>query len=90
MKNAVDYGFGFRNMVDDPYLAAMDRRKKAHDFCACGFNASGEDDGNDPDVNEVSELKGNAISLQAWKYLKNGLVIVGIIVVAKFIWNKMK
>jgi hypothetical protein len=88
MKNAADYGFGFRNMVGDPYLAAMDRRKRSHDFCACGLNASGDEE--DVNVNEVSELKGNAISLQAWKYLKNGLVIVGIIVVAKFIWNKMK
>lgn len=84
----------YRNLVDDPYLAAMDQRKSQHDFCGCGMYADGDEGGapadENADVNDVDKLKGTALNMRAWKYIKNGLMIIGLIVAAKFIYNKLK
>ena len=82
--------FGFkqyRNMVDDPFLAQMSRVRH-NDFCACGMNATGEDIPQS-DTPEAIPDAVPAGSLQAWRYARTALMLVGLYVVGKFLYNKI-
>jgi hypothetical protein len=82
----------FRNIVGDTYLDAMDKRPPLQrDFCACGLAATGEDEIIDAEevADDTKSVKTKAMNLQAWKYFKTGLALVGAYVVIKFLYGKL-
>lgn len=81
----------YRNMVDDPYLAALDRRNSYNDFCGCGaLAASGGGEPvqstDEPETTVTKEVQ----NLQFWQYAKMALALVGAYVVVKYLYGKFK
>lgn len=79
----------YRNMVDDPYLAALDRRNSYNDFCGCGALAASGDEAQTVEEPENTVTK-EVQNLQFWQYAKMALALVGAYVVLKYLYGKFK
>ena len=71
-------------MVDDPMLQILANRRVSN-FCGC--NATGDEKEDSQVQPDGSSIPVN--QLQAWRYIRMGLVIVGAFVVGSFIYKKL-
>jgi len=86
----------YRNMVCDPILTDYQKRYRPYtrykDFASCcaglAFAATGDEAGEKK--TELPSMSQKVVNLQAWNYAKTLLAIVGLYVVIKFIWEKLK
>jgi hypothetical protein len=80
----------YRNMIDDPYLRMADQRKPFNN--CCGFAATGDEILATEEVpqDDIEPVKSQVMNLQAWKYAKTGLAIIGAYVVIKYLYGKIK
>lgn len=81
----------FRNIVGDPYLAAFDKNKVKNPrfHQCCGFAASG-DEVIDENAKPEEPVKVKVQNVKALGYAKTILALVGLYVVVKFIYGKIK
>lgn len=73
-------------MVNDPYLAIADKRQPFKN--CCGLNATGDNPLSEVVATQVETLKAPVMNMQAWRYAKTILAIVGAVVIVKFIYHK--
>jgi hypothetical protein len=70
-------------MYNDPFLKYQNK-KQFSNFCPCGLNATGDE------VVPVEEsVNKKVVNLQAWQYLRTGLVLVGSFVVVNWLLRKL-
>jgi hypothetical protein len=83
----------YRNMVDDPVLNTWAFRKNRN-FCACGLAATGDELQPDAPEDQAAKdtdtepVKNKVMNLQAWTYIRTGLVLIGLFVVGKYVYTK--
>jgi len=68
-------------MYNDPFLRQPN--DKYTNFCPCGINATGDEVVPEESVNK------KVINLQAWQYVRMGLVLVGSFVVVNWLMRKV-
>jgi hypothetical protein len=75
-------------MVDDRYLLNFAMNSRKRNFCGCGFAANGEEgaQGEEPAV----DINQRVINLQAWRYARTALLLIGAYVVIKFAYEKLR
>ncbi len=71
-------------MYNDPFLKYQNKEQFSN-FCPCGLNATGDE------VAPVEDESVNkkVINLQAWQYMRMGLVLVGSFVVVNWLMRKL-
>ena len=74
----------YHNIVGDPLLKEWENRKFSN-FCPCGLNATGDEVA--PVENKSVNKK--VVNLQAWQYVRTGLVLVGSFVVINWLMRKL-
>jgi hypothetical protein len=71
-------------MYNDPFLRPQNNTKYSN-FCPCGINATGDEA--EPIAEESVNKK--VVNLQAWRYARLGLVLVGSFVVVNWLMRKL-
>jgi hypothetical protein len=78
----------YRNIVGDPYMTYMHNRPR-RDLNACGLAATGDDTA-EPAASDQPEKSNAVVNLQPWRYARTALMLIGVYVLAKFLYEKFK
>ena len=80
-------GTKYHNFVGDPFMEYMHNRPKRVN--ACGYAATGDDA--TVDESAKPDAKPNSVvNLQPWRYARTALMLIGLYIVGKFIYEKLK
>lgn len=76
----------FRNFIDSPYNNCSGR----NNFCnSCGLSATGDMATQDEPVPQTT-LPAKVRNITAWHYVKTGLAVIGIFVIATYAYKHFK